>query len=47
MAAEPLGPIWEDDYAAMHIRPDGDRIQDISEVSRTALDFWEGLVGCQ
>lgn len=44
IAADPLGPIWEDDHAAMHIRPDEYRIQDISEVSRAALDFWEGLV---
>ncbi len=44
MAAGPLGPIWEDDHAAMHIRPDDDRIQDISVVSQDALDFWEGLV---
>ena len=44
MAAGPLGPIWEDDHAAMHIQPDDDRIQDVSEVSQAALDFWEGLV---
>ena len=45
LAADPLGPIWEDDHASMHIRPDDEQTQDISEVSRTALDFWEGLVG--
>ena len=45
MAAGPLGPIWEDDHAAMHIRPDDDRTQDVSEMSRVAFDFWEGLVG--
>ena len=45
LAADPFGPIWEDDHAAMHIRPDEYRIQNISEVSRNALDFWEGLVG--
>ena len=45
MAAGPLGPIWGDDHAAMHIRPDADWTQDISVESQAALDFWEGLVG--
>lgn len=47
MAVGPLGPVWEDDHAAMHIRPDVGRTQDISEASRAALDLWEGLVGSQ
>ena len=47
MAVGPLGPVWEDDHTAIHIRPDVGRTQDISEASRAALDFWEGLVGSQ
>ena len=45
LAVGPLAPIWEDDNAAMHIRPDDDRNQDVSVVSQAALNFWEGLVG--
>ena len=44
LATRPFGPIWEDDHAAMHIRTDDARTQDVSEVSRAALDFWERLV---
>ncbi len=45
LAAGSFGPIWEDDHAVMHVRPDDDRIQDVSVVSQAALDFWERLVG--